>query len=498
MAAWLRPIQTLRWKLTLSFTAVTVGSLLVVGLILGLTFFSSILIPDRWRTPETWMEAANRSAVPMLRNILSQDPIDHRLVSVWLNEIDMMLSSDELLRVGEARFIISTAVRMDVLVIGADGTLLGIYNPQFLPEARVGTPFDISTIPGLDRPYQAAMQGETDPEKLFATTEPGEKYVMALPIMSESEEGRILGVIVGDVQSMPTQKDASVLTLQLLGRFSLLFLIGAGIVGGIFGSITARGMSRRFERLADTADAWSEGDFSGFIDDPVGDEIGQLSQRLNRMAQQLRDLLKRRQEMAVSEERNRLARDLHDSAKQQALAASFQIGTALTLFDRQPETGKSHLKEADRLVDSVREELTDLILELRPQVLEEKPLDEILNEYVVEWSHQHEMMLDSELESNVPVSLETKQALLRILQEALANAARHSGAACISIRLGSDAGKISVIIRDDGKGFSQAEVTSGIGLKSMRERAESLGGSLEVISAPGQGTSISVSIPSSG
>jgi signal transduction histidine kinase len=490
-----KSLRSLRWKLTLSFTAVTVSSLLVVGLVVGGALFSRILIPDLWITPETWMEAANRSAVPILSNLLSQEPVDRELVSIWLDEIDMMLSSDELLQVGEAQFFISTAVRMDVLVISADGTLLGIYNPGFLPEAKVGAPFDVSTIPGLNQPFRAAMSGETDPQKLFAITEPDEKYVGAIPIMSEAGNGEVLGVIVADVQSMPTRRDTSKLTLQLVGRISLFFLLGAAIVGAIFGSITARSMSNRFQRLAHTADAWSEGNFTEFIDDHAGDEISLLSSRLNRMAAQLKDLLRRRQEMAVSEERNRLARDLHDSAKQQALAASFQIGTALTLFDREPKTAKGHLEEAECLVDSVREELTDLILELRPQSLEDKPIDEILGEYAIDWSHQHDIELDPDMLLDLELNLEQKQTLFRILQEALANVARHSDGTCVSLALGSDGEKVNLVVKDDGKGFSPEEVTGGMGLHSMRERAESLGGSLEVTSAPGEGTSLSVVIP---
>ena len=113
-------------------------------------------------------------------------------------------------------------------------------------------------------------------------------------------------------------------------------------------------MVSRLERVSQVTDAWSQGDFSEFIMDPVGDEISQLAVRLNQMAEQLQQFLKRSQEIAVSEERNRLARDLHDSAKQEALAASFHLGTALTLFERDPKSAKSHLVEADNLVDSVR------------------------------------------------------------------------------------------------------------------------------------------------
>jgi signal transduction histidine kinase len=205
-------------------------------------------------------------------------------------------------------------------------------------------------------------------------------------------------------------------------------------------------------------------------------------------------LLKRRQEMAISEERNRLARDLHDSAKQQALAASFQIGTALTLFESDAQTAKSHLVEADRLVDSVRKELTDLIHELRPQAMSGKDIAETINDYAIEWAQQSgiEVYVDVQEPSGLP--LEVKQALFRILQESLANVARHSSAERVEVLLYVDE-DIHLIVKDDGHGFDMRVEHGGMGLQSMRERAESLAGSFTVDSMPGEGTRVSLTFP---
>jgi NarL family two-component system sensor histidine kinase LiaS len=253
-------------------------------------------------------------------------------------------------------------------------------------------------------------------------------------------------------------------------------------------------MVRRLQHVSVVADAWSQGDFSEFIEDPVGDEISHLGQKLNQMASQLKDLLKRRQEMAVSEERNRLARDLHDSAKQQALAASFQIGTALTLFESDAQTAKSHLDEADRLVDSVRKELTDLIHELRPQAMNGKDIAETINDYAIEWAHQSGIEVHVDVQEPVGLSLEVKQALFRILQESLANIARHSSAEFVDIMLRVDE-DIQLVVKDDGQGFDTQLEHDGMGLQSMRERAESLTGSFTVESMPGEGTRVSVTFP---
>jgi NarL family two-component system sensor histidine kinase LiaS len=333
-----------------------------------------------------------------------------------------------------------------------------------------------------------------DPDRLFVTIEPNEKFYFAVPFFHTTSQD-VLGVAIVHFDHLPTEDDITSNTLTLISKSVSYLLLVAGFVGMCFGFLTARGMVSRLQNVSGVADAWSQGDFSKYIDDPVRDEIGQLGGRLNQMALQLKNLLKQRQEMAVSDERNRLARDLHDSAKQQALAASFQIGTALTLYDSDPLRSKTHMEEAERLVDSVRTELTDLIAELRPQVLDEKSLDEILREYAVGWSHQNPIDVHLDLKPSMMVSLRMKQTLLRILHESLANAARHSDGESVSITLRSDGEVLTLIVEDDGRGFSPNNVTSGMGLNSMKERAHSLGGSLDVESVPGEGTSIRAKIP---
>jgi NarL family two-component system sensor histidine kinase LiaS len=254
-------------------------------------------------------------------------------------------------------------------------------------------------------------------------------------------------------------------------------------------------MTRRLQRVSQVTDAWSQGDFSDFIMDTTGDEISQLADRLNHMAEQLQQFLRRSQELAVSEERNRLARDLHDSAKQEALAASFHLGTALTLFERDPQRAKNHLVEADSLVDSVRSELTDLIHELRPPSMNGDNFDETINEYLIEWAHQAGIKATLEVTSSIDLPLDIKQAIYRILQEALANIARHSSAEQVSVTLTYGEQWVELVICDDGIGFDTHQHYDGIGLESMRERAESLGGNFNLTSTAEQGTQIAVAIP---
>jgi NarL family two-component system sensor histidine kinase LiaS len=267
------------------------------------------------------------------------------------------------------------------------------------------------------------------------------------------------------------------------------------LIGTLFGFLTAKGMTRRLQQVSEVTAAWSQGDFSEFITDPTGDEISQLAARLNQMAEQLQQYLRRSQELAVSEERNRLARDLHDSAKQEALAASFHLGTALTLFDRDPQRAKNHLVEADNLVDSVRSELTDLIHELRPPSINGDNFDETINEYLIEWAHQAGIKATLKVSGSNHLSLVIKQAIYRIMQEALANVARHSESEQVMVTLQYRKQRVTLSIEDDGIGFDTQQHYDGIGLESMRERAESFGGDFSLTSTVGQGTWIAIAFP---
>jgi GAF domain-containing protein len=208
-------------------------------------------------------------------------------------------------------------------------------------------------------------------------------------------------------------------------------------------------------------------------------------------------LYEQARQAAALEERNRLARDLHDSAKQQALAASFQLGTALTLFDRDPQAARHHLMEADNLVDSVRRELTDLIHELRPPTVSEADFADTLNEYAVEWAHQNGIGVDVKVHGRDELTLEIEQTLYRIMQEALANIARHSSASRVDLLLSYDTDAVRLTIADDGCGFDTGRQYDGMGLRSMGERSASLNGDFAVESSPGCGTRVSVTFRTS-
>ncbi len=489
--------RKLRWKLTLNYTIVTVSAFFVALLVLVGIVFLNIFAPRNIFTPEVLIEVLQKNANPLLSHVLSQSPVDTELISLILKEPNSTITENNFLRFGSVQVTVRTIADWRALIIGTDGTLLGKSNFSFPESYVIGQPFDPSQIQGLEVPLTAALAGETDPKHLYTIFEPNQRYLLALPIFNYTpvSEYSVLGVIVFIFDSFPTNADIPSHILNISGKSLLIFLLSAGILGAIFGGFFAHGLSTRFKRVFTTIDAWSIGDFTKFIDDTTGDEIAQFSQRLNNMAKQLQELLRRRQDMAVSEERNRLARDLHDSAKQQALAASFQLGTALTLYDCDPQTAKKHLVEADALVDSVRNELTNLVHELRPQSLEGQDFPEALKEYAADWSLRNKIEMQINIEADSELSIETRETLFRIAQEALANIARHSAASHAEISLEYVTNMVTMTIKDNGHGFDKSLQHPGLGLYSMQERAENVGGSLTIESSVEQGTKIVAALP---
>jgi NarL family two-component system sensor histidine kinase LiaS len=263
----------------------------------------------------------------------------------------------------------------------------------------------------------------------------------------------------------------------------------------IFGFLTAWGMTRRLQRLARAAQAWSRGDFSVAVKDRSKDEIGQLSRELNNMAAQLEGLIQARQELATLETRNRFARDLHDSVKQQVFATSFQIAAARALIE-DTSSAEAHLTQAEELARQAQRELNVLIGELRPPALEGKGLLSALRDYVEDWSRRAEIPAEVHVRGEREVPLEVEQAVFRVAQEALANVAKHSGAGSVEVDLIYTSDSLTLRVADDGRGFDPAKNPGeGFGLQSMHERLEKLGGRVEVESAPGKGTRVTCVCP---
>lgn len=279
--------------------------------------------------------------------------------------------------------------------------------------------------------------------------------------------------------------------LQFLALSVVIVSLYAAVAGGISGYVTARGLTRRLQGLVRAAERWSRGDFSSYVHDSSEDELGQATQQFNHMADQLKQLLQVRQKVATLEERNRLARDLHDSVKQQVFAAAMQIGAARFLLRQDMDTAEKRLLEAEQLVRQAQQELTSLIRELRPAALEGKDLVTAVRELATQWTQQTGIVANVRIGEMQILALTVEEALFRVTQEALANVARHSHATLVQISLETEDDLVTLTVRDNGQGFVAGEDHQpGIGLSSMKERMRYLGGDIRIESIAAKGVSI--------
>jgi signal transduction histidine kinase len=275
----------------------------------------------------------------------------------------------------------------------------------------------------------------------------------------------------------------------------LLVILIASIAVSLTGLLISTNLTRRLARIAEAAEAWSRGEFTAVARVPGNDELGQLARDLNHMAEQIQALFVAQQSLAVLEERNRLARELHDSVKQHVFANALLIRASRKLFASDPQKALVSLAEAEELAGQVQQELAEMIRALRPAALADKGLAAAIQEFTNEWSRRMGIDVEVRVEGERTTPLDIEEALFRVTQEALANIARHSEAKHVEIQLAWIREKLLLTIRDNGKGFDIARVErKGLGLRHMRERVEMLDGTL-TISSSADGTSVTINIP---
>jgi PAS domain S-box-containing protein len=199
---------------------------------------------------------------------------------------------------------------------------------------------------------------------------------------------------------------------------------------------------------------------------------------------------------AALEERQRLARELHDSVSQALYGIALGTKTALALVKNAPEQVADPLEYVLSLAEAGMAEMRALIFELRPESLEREGLVTALEKQAAALRARHKSEVETDLCAEPDVPLDVKEALYRIAQEALHNIVKHARASSVKIRMRCSSEYITLDVSDDGKGFdTKGDFPGHLGLRSMRERAERLGGTLAVESTPGKGTQIRTWMP---
>ncbi len=208
-------------------------------------------------------------------------------------------------------------------------------------------------------------------------------------------------------------------------------------------------------------------------------------------------LYEQAQELAAVEERQKLARELHDSVSQALYGIALGLHSARIQLDRDPRELPESLDYLLSLTEAALAEMRALIFELRPESLEREGLVAALARQGAALQARHDIIVQADLREEPALLLTAKQELYRIAQEALQNTVKHAQASKVDLVLHRTANAVILEVCDDGVGFDPLGSFPGhLGLRSMQERVSNLGGKLQIESAPGQGTHMLAQVPS--
>lgn len=291
----------------------------------------------------------------------------------------------------------------------------------------------------------------------------------------------------------------------------LVLLVVLMILAIILGYVLAQPQRRRLYEIEEAASLLAAGRLTHRVTVMGhGDEIDSLGMRFNEMGAKLQEQVKMLQDLAaenqqladeserslVLEERQRLARELHDSVSQQLFALTMLSATALRYHQKASPQLEITLEQINQLASAAQREMRALLLHLRPVELAGRSLEEACEAFLAAMEDRHHLTVDFSCNlAHQSISDAVEEQLFRILQEAVANVVKHAQAEQLTITITSAGSQIELTVLDDGVGIGElAEKDDSYGIKSMRERAAALGGTVDVW-ARSKGTGVRVSIP---
>lgn len=209
-------------------------------------------------------------------------------------------------------------------------------------------------------------------------------------------------------------------------------------------------------------------------------------------------LYERTRELTLIEERQRVARDLHDAVAQKLFSLRLTADAAAALAELDPGKATAELATVRRLAAEAADELRQVVIELRPADLTGDGLPAVLGKQVDVLNRVGGTAVTLVVDGWRRLPIEQEEAVLRVAQEALHNAMRHAAASSITVRLSAADSRAELVVEDNGVGFDVSAATRGahrLGLASMRERARTAGGRLSVRSRPRGGTIVTLEVP---
>ncbi|WP_102273004.1 sensor histidine kinase [Cytobacillus massiliigabonensis] len=290
----------------------------------------------------------------------------------------------------------------------------------------------------------------------------------------------------------------------------IIFIPSLSIVIGILFGLTS-GM--HWKKQIQSIDSWlhqiEEGRQLELSEINAGSEIQSIATRVEKIQKQIAEQAKLSQKLAtekaediesrmqeiISQERNRLARELHDSVSQQLFAASMMMSAINEAKTRTDDRETKQLKMVEEMIHQSQLEMRALLLHLRPVALKGKTLQEGIEELLIELSQKVTMEIKWKVE-DFPLDKGIEDHLFRILQESVSNTLRHAKSTTLEVLLIQRDEFVILRVVDDGIGFDVEEAKAGsYGMQNMYERAVEVGGTLKIISLKNNGTRLEVKVP---
>jgi NarL family two-component system sensor histidine kinase YdfH len=298
----------------------------------------------------------------------------------------------------------------------------------------------------------------------------------------------------------PTPATVLLLVLAVVVGGLTIFSLAAAMIGTLFGWRTARTLSGRLAHLSQVSAAWSQGSVERQIEDEEADEIGDLGENLNQVAADLQTLLADKEQIAVLEERNRMARELHDTLAQGVAGLVLQL-EAVKHHLNEGEVAESQLivAEASTQARDALRKARAAIDDLRAEALFAPDFVTAVTQQTRKFSASNNMPveLDAQLPDSLLLPPATSLHAQRAVAEMLANVAQHAQATTVWLRLRRADGCLLIEVVDNGGGFdAETAVRPGhYGIVGLRERARLTGGHFSIKSSPESGTTALLSLP---
>jgi len=485
--------RRLQWKITLSYAVVTAGTVIVLtALLIAIAVYFETQNNRRVFDSFYWSKTAFQDNIPYLLD-------DPQALQAWLDRVQktgFTWNDFQSNVVRETLDYANTLVVKTEPIYLLDPDLNLIAAAPLDNPSLIGEPLKPRTVFGfsMESILEAALTGDKNYYAQSVTSPDGTRLV-AFPLRKSDNEP-VVAIVVYHLKPVTFATPSNLYLYQTFFLVMMIIMIMVALpVGALFGWLATRGLRKRLATLSVASQAWSTGDFSVTPRDSSGDEVGELTRNLNGMAEQLQTLIQTNDELARLEERNRLARDLHDTVKQQTYAGRMQLTAAKNLLSADPAAASAHIDTALQLNRETQQELKHIIDELRPAALQGKGLAIALQEYADRWQDHTGINIETTITGERSLPLDVEQALYRVLQEALSNTARHAEADTVRLSLNMSPEQVTLIVADNGRGFdTEAVPLNAYGLTSMQGRLNEVGGTLQIDSSPSAGTTVTAEV----